>query len=156
MKIKLRSAIFAGVVGTVLFDIAGFLLTGTFWDIPTLLSSKLFDGAGIGPGVIAHYANGIMLALIYGALYPSLWGGRVTKALTFVTVETVFGVWLFMLPLLGAGPLGLKMGLAIPFITLGRHWAYGLALAWLYPKPVGLTVNQDAALASDEQAEFQT
>jgi hypothetical protein len=75
--------------------------------------------------------------------------------LTFVTVETVFGVWLFMLPLLGAGPLGLKMGLAVPFITLGRHWAYGLALAWLYPKPVGLPVNQDSALASDEQAEFQ-
>ncbi len=133
MKIHYLKAAIAGIVGTAAFDITGLVLTGTFWDIPALIGSKLTPAGGLAVGVVAHYANGVLLAILYGALAPSLWGPRWARALTFVTAETVFGVWFFMLPLLGLGPLGLKAGLALPFIALARHWAYGAALAALYP-----------------------
>lgn len=62
------------------------------------------------------------------------------RALTFITIQTIFGVWLFMLPLLDAGVAGLKMGAMMPVITMVRHWAYGLTLAWLYPLPRSVAV----------------
>jgi len=83
--------------------------------------------------VFAHYANGALLAVIYSAVAPSLWGPRWARAATFVTAETVFGVWLFMLPLVGAGIAGLEVSAAMPFITLARHLAYGIGLALLIP-----------------------
>ena len=34
MAIDFRRAALAGIAGTVAFDLAGFLLTGQFWDVP--------------------------------------------------------------------------------------------------------------------------
>lgn len=59
-------------------------------------------------GILAHYANGAILAIIYAALAPSLRGPSWARALTYVTAETVFGVWLFMMPLLGMGAAGIN------------------------------------------------
>lgn len=50
MKIDWGWAIFAGLVGTVAFDVLGLLLTGKWWDIPGLLGMKL--GAGLAGGVV--------------------------------------------------------------------------------------------------------
>lgn len=47
--------------------------------------------------------------------------------------QTVFGVWLFLNPLLGLGIAGLKAGPMAPVVSLVRHLAFGLVLAWLYP-----------------------
>ena len=131
MTIDWGRAILAGVAGTVAFDILGLLLTRTWWDIPRLLGMKL--GVGLGGGVVAHYANGAVLGIIYAGVGPSLWGPGWARALTFMTIQTIFGVWLFMLPLLDAGVAGRKMGTMVPVITMARHWAYGLTFAWLYP-----------------------
>ncbi|MFT7536608.1 MAG: hypothetical protein ACI85K_002562 [Hyphomicrobiaceae bacterium] len=131
MKINWKLTILAGLLGTLAFDILGLLITGAWWDIPQLLGAKL--GTGTTAGVFAHYANGALLAVIYAAVAPSLWGSRVTRALTYVTAETVFGVWLFMLPLLGAGIAGIEAGIAMPFITLARHLGFGLVLAAFIP-----------------------
>lgn len=133
MKINLQKAAIAGIAGTILFDLVGFALTGNFWDIPALLGAKLIGEGGLTLGVFAHYGNGIALAVIYAALAPSLWGNNYARSLTYMTVQTVAGVYLFMLPLLGLGIFGHKAGLALPIIVMARHWAYGLALAWLYP-----------------------
>ncbi len=133
MQIDWKRAIVAGLVGTLVFDLLGLAVTGRWWDIPGLLGSKL--GTGLPGGVLAHYANGAILGIIYAGVGPSLWGPAWVRALTFVTVQTIFGVWLFMLPLLGAGVAGVNMGPLVPVITLVRHWAYGLTLAWLYPLP---------------------
>ncbi len=146
MNINYKKAILAGVVGTLAFDLLGLALTGTFWDIPALLNAKLFDGSSLAAGVLAHYSNGILLSIIYSALAPSLPGGRYTRALTYVTAETVFGVWLFMLPLLGAGVAGLKMGWTIPVISLARHLVYGLSLATLTPDPTGAVPAKECSL----------
>ena len=51
----------------------------------------------------------------------------------FITAQTVLGVWLFMMPLVGAGPLGLAMGPLVPVITLLRHWAFAGVIGWMNP-----------------------
>ena len=136
MRINFTRSLAAGIIGTVAFDLVGFALTGTFWDIPALLGSKLFGEGSLVAGVLAHYTNGVVLAVLYGAIAPSLWGNRWARATTFVTAQTIFGVWFFMAPLLGGGPLGLEFGVMFPVIALVRHWAYGAALAALYPLPI--------------------
>ncbi len=131
MRIDWKKAALAGVIGTVVFDIVGLILTQTWWDVPRLLGTKL--GVGLAGGVLAHYANGILIAWIYAGVGPSLWGPSWARALLFITAETVFGVGLFMMPLLDMGVFGLKAGMAMPVISMLRHWAYGLVLAVLYP-----------------------
>ena len=140
MKINWKTTILAGILGTIVFDLVGLILTGKFFGLPTLLGSKL--GVGVLGGVAAHYGNGVIIAVIYAAISPSLWGSRVSRALTFVTIQTVFGVWFFMLPLLGAGIAGTKMGAMVPVITLARHLAFGLVLAALVRIPKCSDVNE--------------
>jgi hypothetical protein len=129
MQINWQKTILAGIIGTILFDILGFLFTGTFWDIPGLLAEKA--GYGFAAGVAGHYANGILLAILYAGIRPSLWGPDWARALTFVVAETVALVWFFMFPLLGAGIAGLAAGAMMPVISLLRHVVYGIPLAFL-------------------------
>jgi hypothetical protein len=135
MKVNWLRAALAGIVGTVAFDLAGLVLLQTFWDLPALLGSKIVGEGGLAlpVGVAAHYGNGVVLAILYAAIEPSLWGNRWARALTFMTAQTVFGIWLFMLPLLGAGVMGIKMGGTVWLITLLRHWAYAVPLVVLSP-----------------------
>jgi hypothetical protein len=135
MPINWKRAVLAGIAGTLVFDLFGLLVIGQWWDVPELLGAKM--GLGLAAGVVGHFANGILLAVIYAAISPSLWGPGWVRALTYMTLETVFGVWLFMLPLAGAGVagLGLGLGILVPLMTLVRHWLFGLVLAWLYPSP---------------------
>lgn len=128
-KINWKMAIIAGIIGTILFDVVGFLITGNWWDIPSLLGAK--TGLGFAYGLGGHFSNGILLAILYAGISSSLWGPNWFKALLFVTVQTVALVWLFMLPLLGAGVAGLNMDPMMPFITLARHWAYAIPLIFL-------------------------
>jgi hypothetical protein len=137
-----RNAIFAGVAGTVVFDLVGLLLTGR-WSVPMLLGAKL--GIGVAGGAVAHYANGVILAVIYAGIAPSLWGPDWVRAITYVTIQTVFGVWLFMNPLLDMGIAGLKAGLMAPVISLIRHWVFGLILACLYPVADAMTEARPTA-----------
>lgn len=143
MKIQWQRAALAGLAGTLVFDLVGLVLGRGWWDIPQLLGSKL--GAGLGGGVLAHYVNGILIALIYAGVGPSLWGNRWLRALLFMTAETVFGVGLFMMPLLGMGVMGIDAGLAMPVVGMLRHWAYAVALAWLYPIDEAAPVAQVGA-----------
>jgi hypothetical protein len=129
MKINWLNSIYAGIIGTLLFDIVGFAITGQWWDIPGLLGSKL--GLGLSGGLLAHYGNGIAIAIIYAALAPSLFGPKWFRALSFITAQTVMGVWLFMLPLLGAGIAGINISEWTPVITLARHFAYAVPLIFL-------------------------
>lgn len=133
MKINWTKSIIAGIIGTLLFDITGFVLTGNWWDIPGLIGSKL--GYGLLGGLPVHYGNGIALSIIYAALRPSLFGPEWFRAAAFTTVQTVMIVWLFMFPLLGAGVAGWNLDKALPFVSLFRHYAYMVPLAlMLNPK----------------------
>ncbi len=150
MKINWKLTILAGLAGTLVFDLVGLALTGQWWDIPTLLGNKL--GTGQLAGVGAHYANGALLAVIYAAIAPSLWGSARTRALTYVTIQTVFGVWLFMMPLLGAGIAGLAVGPLMPLIALARHWGYGLVLGAIVPVPGLNSAKQSVGSSYSQRA----
>jgi hypothetical protein len=128
-KINWLKAIVAGVAGTLAFDIVGFLFTGQWWDIAAILGEK--TGLGLSFGVIGHFSNGILLAVLYAGIAPSLWGPNWVRTLTFVTAETVALVWLFMFPLLGGGIAGIKIAAIIPLVSLLRHWAYGVPLYFI-------------------------
>lgn len=82
-------------------------------------------------GVFGHYSNGILLAVLYAGIAPSLWGLTWLRALLFATAETIALVWFFMFPLLGAGIAGTKMAAIIPVVSMVRHWAYAIPL-WYF------------------------
>ncbi|MFM8911704.1 MAG: hypothetical protein ACKOE6_02145 [Flammeovirgaceae bacterium] len=111
------------------FDIVGYFFTGQWWDIAGIIGEK--TELGFAFGVLGHYSNGILLAVLYAGIAPSLWGPNWLRTLTFVSAETVALVWFFMLPLLGAGIAGTKLGPLLPVITLVRHWAYGIPLYFI-------------------------
>jgi hypothetical protein len=127
--INWKIAILAGILGTILFDLAGLLLTGDWWDIPGTLGAK--TGLGLAYGVIGHYGNGILLAILFTGIAPSLWGPKWLRPIIFVTGEMIALVWLFMLPLLGAGVAGLDASPMMPVITFIRHLAYAIPLIFL-------------------------
>ncbi|WP_066632131.1 hypothetical protein [Labilibacter marinus] len=128
-KINWTKAILAGVAGTIAFDIVGFLFTGQWFDIAALLGDK--TGLGFTYGLLGHYANGILLGILYAGIAPSLPGSSFVKAQLFVIAETVALVWFFMFPLLGAGVAGLQMSKMLPLVSLLRHVAYGIPL-WYF------------------------
>jgi hypothetical protein len=136
-----KKAILAGIIGTLLFDIVGLLFTGQWWDIPGLLGQK--TGLGFIYGIFGHYGNGIMLAILYTAIAPHLWGPYWVRPLIFVTGETIALVWLFMLPLLGAGVAGINQSAMTPVVTLLRHFAFAL--------PLIFWVNQEFAVPAQQQ-----
>jgi hypothetical protein len=131
-KINWQKAIIAGVLGTLAFDIIGFAFTDQWWDIAGIIGEK--TGLGLAYGVLGHYSNGILLALLYAGIAPSLWGPSWARALTFVTAETIALVWLFMFPLLGGGIAGTKIAAIIPLVSMVRHWAYAIPLIVLLPQ----------------------
>ncbi|WP_445384735.1 hypothetical protein ACT6NV_12275 [Robiginitalea sp. IMCC44478] len=128
-KINWKNAIIAGAIGTLLFDVVGWAITGQWFDIPALLGAK--TGLGFTYGIIGHYSNGILLAVLYAGIAPSLFGPKWLRPLIFVSAETVVLVWLFMLPLLGAGVAGTDMSPMMPVITLVRHLVYSIPLIFL-------------------------
>lgn len=128
-KLDWKHAILAGIVGTLLFDLVGLVFTGQWWDIPGLLGQK--TGLGFAYGIFGHYGNGILLAILYAAIAPHLWGPQWIRPFIFTTAETVALVWLFMLPMLGAGVAGINQGAMTPVVTLLRHWAFALALVFI-------------------------
>jgi hypothetical protein len=102
------------------------LCSGQWWDIPAILGAK--TGLGLAYGVIGHYSNGSLLAILFAGIATSLWGPKWARPLIFVVGETVALAWLFMLPLLGAGVAGLDLSPMMPLITLVRHLVYAVPL----------------------------
>ncbi|MCM4170537.1 hypothetical protein DHD32_03515 [Arenibacter sp. TNZ] len=137
--INWKKAILAGFLGTILFDLVGLLITGNWWDLPAILGAK--TGLGLAYGVIGHYSNGILLAILFAGIAPSIWGPKWARAITFVVGETIALVWLFMLPLLGAGVAGVDMDPMMPIITLLRHIAYAIPLIFLINYDIMPTVK---------------
>lgn len=127
--INWKNAILAGIAGTLLFDLVGLILTGQWWDIPALLGTK--TELGLAYGVFGHYSNGILLAILYAGIAPSLFGPKWLRPFIFVIAETVALVWFFMFPLLGAGIMGLNIGVDMAIGSLVRHLVYAIPLVFL-------------------------
>jgi hypothetical protein len=121
-SINWKKAILAGIIGTVLFDVVGLVMSGEWWDIPALLGEK--TGLGLVYGVFGHFSNGILLAILYTAITRSLWGPAWIRPFIFITAQTIALVWFFMFPLLGAGIAGSNAGPMMAIGSLLRHWVF--------------------------------
>ncbi|MCC5929613.1 MAG: hypothetical protein JJU28_10240 [Cyclobacteriaceae bacterium] len=121
-SINWKNAIIAGITGTILFDVFGFIANGVWWDIPALLGEK--TELGLAYGVFSHFGNGILLAILYTAIAPSLRGPFWLRPFIFITAQTLALVWFFMFPLLGAGVAGLNAGPMMAIGSLIMHWIY--------------------------------
>mgnify|MGYP003638445596 CR=1 FL=1 len=130
VTINWSKAVLAGVIGTVLFDLVGLLLAGTWWDIPGVLAKAI--GLPFPVALLMHYGNGVALASIYAALAPSLFGPGWVRAIIFTTLETIMLVWFLLFPLLGLGIAGLEGGVLFPILSMTRHWAYAIPLAYFF------------------------
>lgn len=136
--INWKNAIIAGVIGTILFDLFGWIMGMGWWDIPSLLGEK--TGLGLAYGVFGHFSNGALLAILYAGIAPSLWGPHWIRPFIFITAQTVALVWFFMFPLVGAGVAGLNVGPDMAIGSLVRHWVYVIPYIFiinkeLFPKP---------------------
>lgn len=128
-SINFKHAILAGFLGTILFDLLGFALTGEWWDIASTLAEK--TGLGMIYGVVSHFGNGILLALLYAGFSRSIMGPHWLRPFLFITVQTIVLVWLFMFPLLGAGIAGSNVGPEMAIGSLLRHWVYVVPFIFL-------------------------
>lgn len=131
-SINWKLAILTGIIGTILFDLFGFVMTSQWWDVPSILGEK--TGLGIMYGIFAHYSNGILLAVLYAGIVNSLWGPMWIRPFLFISVQTIALVWLFMFPLLGAGVAGIKLGVMTPIASMLRHWVYVIPFVFLINK----------------------
>ncbi|TVQ08518.1 MAG: hypothetical protein EA364_15440 [Balneolaceae bacterium] len=130
--INWKDAIIAGFLGTLLFDLFGLIMGMGWWDIPALLGEK--TGLGLAYGVFGHFSNGILLAILYAGIAPSLWGPAWIRPYIFITAQTVALVWFFMFPLVGAGVAGLNMGIDMAIGSMVRHWVYVIPYIFIINK----------------------
>ena len=130
--INWKNAIMAGLLGTILFDLFGWVMGMGWWDIPSLLGDK--TGLGLAYGVFGHFSNGVLLAILYSAISPSLWGPHWIRPFIFITAQTVALVWFFMFPLVGAGVAGLNVGPEMAIGSLVRHWVYVIPYIFIINK----------------------
>ena len=137
--INWKNAILAGLTGTILFDLFGLMMGTGWWDIPALLGEK--TELGLLYGVFGHFSNGVLLAILYAGIAPSLWGPAWIRPFIFITAQTVALVWFFMFPLVGAGVMGLNVGPDMALGSLIRHWIYVIPFIFLINKDLFPKVN---------------
>lgn len=134
--INWKSTIIAGLLGTILFDLFGFVMGMGWWDIPALLGEK--TGLGMAYGVFGHFSNGALLAILYAGIAPSLFGPTWLRPFIFITAQTIALVWFFMFPLVGAGVMGLNVGIDMAIGSLVRHWVYVIPYIFIINKGIFL------------------
>ncbi len=99
-------------------------------DIAAMLGQIL---GGWTPGMMMHFANGVLIfPLIYAYLLFSRFpGAPAVKGVTWGGVLWVMAQ-LIVMPMMGAGVFGLKMGgIMSAFGSLIGHVVYGALLGWI-------------------------
>ncbi|EFI53080.1 DUF6789 family protein [Afipia sp. 1NLS2] len=99
---------------------------------PIQMITQMSGAASPAVGWLAHFFIGTIL---WGALYawldPFLPGQHWFRGAIFAT-----GAWLVMMvvmmPMAGAGLLGLHLGMMAPIAALILHWIYGAVLGGIY------------------------
>jgi len=124
-------AALAGIVATIVFDLFGFVAQGE-WAVPGMLAMTL--EAPFIVGVLMHYGIGITLAVVFAGLLPLFFGPTWVRGATFGGIQTILGVWLFMMPMMGMGIMGVEspMGAIMGIMSLVQHLIFGAVLGGVY------------------------
>lgn len=134
MKIQWIRAAAAGIIGTAVMTLVGAWIVpmlGMPASNPALMVAGILGGSTL-LGWIGHFAIGIMLALIYAAVMPSLAGAPAGRGAMFSLAPWLVAM-LVVSPLLGLG-FFLSSG-ALAFVSLISHLFYGLAMGSYYGPP---------------------
>jgi hypothetical protein len=86
-------------------------------------------------GWLAHFMIGTVLwGILFTLLYPRLPGqDALVKGLSFSTLAWLL-MMLLLMPMMGAGLFGLKLGMMAPGMTLLMHLIWGAVLGYTYGK----------------------
>ncbi len=147
---KIEAAVLAGLLATVAMATVQVIVLAVFTELPTTLPERALlalvalsaAGQGILPSPLAapvagllFVPAGIVWAIVYALwVEPRLHGPDWLKGMACSILPTGIS-WLVVLPLLGAGPLGLQVDVG-PVLVVGelvRHAVYGVALGLTYP-----------------------
>jgi membrane protein DedA with SNARE-associated domain len=147
---KLEAAVLAGLLATVEMAMVQIIVLAVFTEFPASLPERVLRalvalspaGYGVLPSPLTapvagllFIPAGILWAIVYALwVEPRLHGSDWLNGLTFSLVPTIFS-WLVVFPLLGAGPLGLRLDVSMVLAAgeLMRHAVYGAALGLTYP-----------------------
>jgi len=147
---KIEAAMLAGLLATVEMGTLQVVVLTVFTELPASLPERVLRalvslspaGYGVLPSPLTapvagllFIPAGILWAVVYALwVEPPLPGPDWLKGLMFSLIPTVFS-WLVVLPVLGAGPLGLRLDVGQVLVTgeLVRHAVYGVALGLTYP-----------------------
>jgi uncharacterized membrane protein YagU involved in acid resistance len=138
-----RSGLIAGLIATIVLS-ALMILKTAMGLMPQVNAIRMLTHMGAvyvhTPAVpvmgwIAHFVIGTILwGLIFAATYRA-WPGAagIVKGIEFSIVAWLL-MMLIVMPLAGAGPFGLRLGLPAPVATLVLHIIYGAVLGVVYAK----------------------
>jgi membrane protein DedA with SNARE-associated domain len=147
---KVEAAILAGLLATVEMGTVQVIVLAVFTELPATLPERVLralvslspTGYGVLPSPLTapiagllFIPAGILWAVAYAVwIEPRLSGPDWLRGITFSLVPTIFS-WLVVFPLLGAGPLALRLdvGQVLVASELVRHALYGAALGLSYP-----------------------
>jgi uncharacterized membrane protein YagU involved in acid resistance len=134
MKSNVVRTILGGLVGTLAITLLMYkgapMMGLPEMDIAAMLGRIL---GGWTPGMMMHWANGVVIfPLIYAyALFSRLPGAPAVKGITWGIILWVMAQ-LIVMPMMGAGIFGLKMGGIMAAIgSLMGHIVYGALLGWI-------------------------
>ena len=136
--VNLIRALEAGFVAAALMAIVGYgprLLGQPVLDFGAIIEAKIFryhSRRGTAIGLLVHVGNGMLLALLY-AVFPHQRFGA-PALLTGISWGLVLWLvaMLVVLPRLGEGVFGHRMGPAVRITSLLMHLVYGLTLGVVY------------------------
>lgn len=133
---KLINGAIAGVVATIVLSLM-MLIKGKMGVMPELDIISMLAGM-MGGALFLGWVMHFMIGVGYGVVFHLTYDKLPTNSLIIKGV--ILGVvgWLVMMlmlmPMVGAGLFGMKMGVMAPMMTLVLHAIFGAILGFVYSK----------------------
>lgn len=134
-KVQFGRGVAAGLVATTLLSLVIVLdqVLGVLPQLSTIsVFARMFGYQSMAAGWALHLFVGVFA---WGPLYAWI-DPRSTYPHWFVGMMFGSAIWLgvmlLVMPAIGAGLFGIRLGLAAPTVTLLLHWIYGTALGAVF------------------------
>ena len=133
---KLINGAIAGVIATIVLSLM-MLIKGKMGVMPELDIISMLAGM-MGGALLLGWVMHFMIGVGYGVVFHLTYDKLPTNSLIIKGV--ILGVvgWLVMMlmlmPMVGAGLFGMKMGVMAPIMTLVLHAIFGAVLGFVYSK----------------------
>jgi len=133
---KLINGAIAGVVATIVLSLM-MLIKGKMGVMPELDIISMLAGM-MGGALLLGWVMHFMIGVSYGVVFHLTYDKLPTNSL--IIKGLILGIvgWLVMMlmlmPMVGAGLFGMKMGVIAPIMTLVLHAIFGAVLGFVYSK----------------------